>query len=86
MSDKVTMTVQVPKDLRRRAKLAAVARGETLSNIMRSALEDYVKDTEDAVASPEAIAAYERWKADPSTARPWEEFEAELKADGLLDD
>lgn len=33
-----------------------------------------------------AVAAYQEWKEDPSTASPWEEFEAELIAEGLLDD
>ena len=82
MSDKVTMMVQVPKELRRRAKMAAVARGDTLSEIMRGALEAYVEDT---TASPDLIEAYEEWKRDSSTARPLEEFEAELRSDGLLD-
>lgn len=33
-----------------------------------------------------ADAAYQEWKRDPSTARPYEEFRAELIAEGLLDD
>lgn len=85
MSDTVQMTVFVPKELRTRAKLAAVQRGDTISDILRTALEAYIQETEDAEITPEALAAYEEWKRDPSTARPWEEFKAELVKDGLLD-
>lgn len=33
-----------------------------------------------------AQAIYEEWKADPSTAIPWEEFKEELIRDGLIDE
>ncbi len=33
-----------------------------------------------------AAAAYQEWQEDPSTAIPWEDFEAELIEEGLLDE
>jgi prevent-host-death family protein len=33
---------------------------------------------EDLEVGPRAQAAYERWKLDPSTARPWEDVKADL--------
>jgi prevent-host-death family protein len=50
--------------------------------------EDYLAMQEmldDLRAGQRAQAAYDAWKHDPSTARPWHEFEAELIAEGLLD-
>jgi prevent-host-death family protein len=50
--------------------------------------EDYValqEELDELRAAQRAQAALERWRRDPSTARPWEEVEAELIADGLLD-
>lgn len=51
--------------------------------------EDYValRDELDALrADRRAQAAYEDWKADPSTARPYREFRDELIADELIAD
>jgi PHD/YefM family antitoxin component YafN of YafNO toxin-antitoxin module len=45
-----------------------------------------VEDLEDLYDTQDAAAAYEEYKRDPSTARPWEEIEAELIAEGLLDE
>lgn len=42
MSD-VTLTIQVTEELQRRVQAAADLRGETLSDIVNSALENYVK-------------------------------------------
>ena len=50
--------------------------------------EDYtamLDELEDMRADRRAIAAYEEWQRDPSGAIPWEEFEAQLIAEGLLD-
>lgn len=38
----VTLTVQISEDLQRQAKAAAEERGETLSDVVRTALESYV--------------------------------------------
>lgn len=43
-------------------------------------------ELDDRRASPEVIAAYEEWKRDPSTGTPYEQFRAELIAEGLLED
>ncbi|TXH47635.1 MAG: hypothetical protein E6Q97_26765 [Desulfurellales bacterium] len=40
---------------------------------------------DDWQAAQRAAAAYEAYQKDPSRARPWEEFKAELIAEGLLD-
>lgn len=53
------------------------------------AYEDYealLEELEDLRDGRLAQIAYEEWKRDPSTARPWEEVEAELIAEGLLDE
>lgn len=44
------------------------------------------EELEDLEIGPRALAAYQRWKENPSTARPWEEVEADLIADGLVDE
>ena len=43
------------------------------------------EESDDVRAAWRAAAAYEAWKQDPRLARPWEEIEAELVAEGLLD-
>jgi prevent-host-death family protein len=48
--------------------------------------EALLEDLEDLRAERQAVEAYEEWQRDPSTARPFEEFEAELIAEGLLDE
>lgn len=51
--------------------------------------EDYealLDELDDLRAARRAAAVYEAWKRDPSTARPLEEIEAELIAEGLLDE
>jgi len=48
--------------------------------------EAILEALEDIRADRRAVEAYEEWKRDPSTARPFAEFEAELIAEGLLDE
>jgi prevent-host-death family protein len=53
------------------------------------AYHDYVafqEEVDDRRTARRAAEAYEAWKQDPTLARPWDEIEAELVADGLLDD
>ncbi len=53
------------------------------------AYEDFaalLEELEDLRDARLGAAAYEEWKKDPSTARPWKEIEAELIAEGLLDE
>lgn len=50
---------------------------------------DYVEilDTLDDLRSArQAHATLEEWRRDPTTARPWDEIEAELRAEGLVSD
>jgi PHD/YefM family antitoxin component YafN of YafNO toxin-antitoxin module len=52
------------------------------------AYDDFVAlqdELDDLRAARRAAEAYEAWKNDPSRARSWEEIEAELVAEGLLD-
>ena len=46
---------------------------------------DLQDELDDLRAGRRAVEAYEGWKADPSRGRPFEEVEAELIAEGLLD-
>lgn len=41
---------------------------------------------EEWYADQRASAEYEEWKRDPSTARPWAEVEADLIAEGVIDE
>lgn len=41
----VTLTVQIEEELRRKAEAATAQRGESLDEIVRSAIEDYVNDS-----------------------------------------
>jgi PHD/YefM family antitoxin component YafN of YafNO toxin-antitoxin module len=53
------------------------------------AYEDYValrEQLDDLRAARRAAEAYEAWKQEPSRARPWQEVEEELIAEGLLDE
>jgi prevent-host-death family protein len=53
------------------------------------AYEDYLalrEELEELRAARRAAAAYEEWKQTPDAGRPWAEIEAELIADGLLDE
>mgnify|MGYP004748727097 CR=1 FL=1 len=44
------------------------------------------EELDDLRVARRAQAAYEEWQRDPSTGTPLEEVEAELRAEGLLDD
>jgi prevent-host-death family protein len=44
------------------------------------------EELEDLELGARAVAAHERWKKVPTVARSWEEVEADLLADGLLDE
>jgi prevent-host-death family protein len=52
-------------------------------------VEDYEHlqdELDDLRAGRRAAAAYDEWKRDPSTARPYEEIRKDLVDDGLLDE
>jgi predicted DNA-binding protein len=46
--DDVRLNVLVPKELHRRAKSVAALQGDSLSAIVRSALEEYIEEAEDS--------------------------------------
>jgi prevent-host-death family protein len=48
--------------------------------------EALLEELEDLRDGRYAVAAYEEWLRDPSTARPYEEIRDELIAEGLLDE
>jgi prevent-host-death family protein len=53
------------------------------------AYADYIAiqdQLDDMRAARRAQAIYEEWKSDPSSARPYAEFRAELVAEGALDE
>ena len=70
---------QGPVVLTQHGRAAAVLISPEEWNHLIEALEDL----QDAA---EAAQAYEEWKRDPSTGKPWEEIRAELVAEGLLDE
>ncbi len=47
-ADTVNLVVKVPEVLRRRARAMAVLRGETISDVVRTALADYIARAESA--------------------------------------
>lgn len=44
--DTVNLVVKMPESLRRRARAVAVLRGETISDVVRTALADYIARAE----------------------------------------
>jgi prevent-host-death family protein len=48
--------------------------------------EELQEELDDLRAARRAEAAYKEWLRDPSTARPLEDVETDLKAMGLLDE
>lgn len=44
-----------------------------------------IEELDDLKATVAAVKAYEEYKRDPTTARPWSEIRAELVAEGKLD-
>lgn len=89
MNDRVQLNIQVPTELRTRAKIVAARQGQTLSELIQGVLEETLAELEDALEDaeigPRAQAAYEEWLQDPSSSEPWDKVRAELVRDGRLD-
>lgn len=88
MAETVTLMVRVSQPLRTQAQAVAKLRGETVSDVVRVALRDYVQESlEDARDLREVMALEARIDAgqDPvfSHADVWAEIEA-LEARGAL--
>ena len=53
------MTIKLPEALRRRAKAVAALRGETVSEVMRAALAEYVAEAMEEADDVRAVAEIE---------------------------
>lgn len=86
----VNLVVKVPPFLRKRAQAVAKLRGETVSDVVRLALNEYVQESlDDARDNRELDALVARLDADLEPlhdhADVWREIEA-LEAQGALPD
>lgn len=86
----IKLTVNVPEPLRRRVKAIAALRGESVSDIVRTALETYIADALDEAEEIRAVQAIEARLASGqervySHEEVWAEIEA-LEAQGALPD
>ncbi len=54
------LTINLPEELRRQAKAIAALRGETVSEVIRSALEEYITEAFDEAEDVRAIQMIER--------------------------
>ncbi|MCC7353797.1 MAG: hypothetical protein IT330_08570 [Anaerolineae bacterium] len=61
----VNLVVKVPEDLRRRARAVAVLRGETISDVVRARLEEYIRE-----AQADEDAAWKRLAAEQFLRSP----------------
>ncbi len=59
----VKLTINISEDLRRRARLVALRRGETVADIVRAALEEYVQ-THEAGGEGDANRDADPWAGD----------------------
>jgi predicted DNA-binding protein len=53
------LTIKLPEELRRRAKAVAALRGETVSDVVREALQDYIADAMEEAEDVRAIREIE---------------------------
>jgi predicted DNA-binding protein len=84
------LTIKLPDDLRRRAKAIATLRGESISDIVRSALEEYLTESIEDAEDTHAVALIEKRIAEGqeriySHAEVWAEL-ATLESQGALPD
>ena len=89
-AEMMKLTVNVPEPLRRRVKAIAALRGESVSDVVRTALETYIAE---ALDENEAIRAVQTIEARIAAGQErlyshdevWAEIEA-LEAQGALPD
>jgi predicted DNA-binding protein len=84
------LTITLPDDLRRRAKAIATLRGESVSDIVRTALEEYLTESIEDAEDVRAVVLIEKRIAEGrervySHEEVWAELEA-LEAKGALPD
>ena len=75
------LTVNIPDDLRRRAKSVAALRGEHVTDVIVKALEEYVNEAlEEAEDMRVALEVKERIARGETTVQDWDEVKKELDA------
>ena len=75
------LTVNIPDDLRRRAKSVAALRGEHVTDVIVKALEEYVNEAlEEAEDMRVALEVKARIARGETTVQDWDEVKKELDA------
>ncbi len=73
------LTIKLPEELRRRTKAVAALRGETVSDVIREALLNYISEAMEEAEDVRAIREIEsRIAYGTETVSDWSEFEAGL--------
>jgi predicted DNA-binding protein len=75
------LTIKLPDELRRRTKAVAALRGETVSDVIREALQNYIAEAMEETDDVNAIGEIEqRIAAGDEKVMSWEEAEAAFDA------
>ena len=75
------LTIKLPEDLHRRAKAVAALRGETVSNVVRAALEQYIDEAMEEAEDVRAVQEIEeRIAAGQERVYSHEEVWAEIES------
>src|SRR5438067_5966167 len=75
------VTVMVPAELHKQAKLATTMQDTTISNVVRGFLQDYVSNAwEDNPMIKKLLGIQQDIDAGRRTVRPWREAREELRA------
>ncbi len=75
------LTIKLPEELRRRAKAVAALRGETVSDVIREALQNYIAEAFEEAEDVRSIQDIEsRLISGKEAVSDWNEFEAGLDA------
>ena len=85
-TDTVNLVVKVPLALRRQARAAAVMRGETISDVVRQALAEYIaraEEEDDIRFADEVLQRIAEGEPTHDMEDVWEELD-ELEAAGEL--
>ena len=75
------LTIKLPEELRRRAKAVAALKGETVSDVIREALQNYIAEAFEEVEDIRAIRDLEiQIASGQESISDWNDFVAELDA------
>jgi len=75
------LTIKLPEELRRRAKAVAALRGETVSDVIREALQNYIVEAFEEADDVRTIHDLEsRIAYGKEPVSDWNDFEADLDA------